>query len=166
MLKVKKSKPILICAISLALCAMGSLTAVAVNHIGNDQNQSATVIAANEVCAMDNVQEVEDEGDMMFGTYERKEAELNGECSTDADRVTVEEVEEMIHNGMDYSMIESKLAEIHPFADFTGGSGVTIIEYWLDETGNDKILLIREQENIIHVADSSNDSEDLYDVLM
>ena len=105
MLKVKKSKPILICAISLALCAMGSLTAVAVNHIGNDQNQSATVIAANEVCAMDNVQEVEDEGDMMFGTYERKEAELNGECSTDADRVTVEEVEEMIHNGMDYSMI-------------------------------------------------------------
>ena len=59
MLKVKKSKPILICAISLALCAMGSLTAVAVNHIGNDQNQSATVIAANEVCAMDNVQEVE-----------------------------------------------------------------------------------------------------------
>ena len=76
MLKVKKSKPILICAISLALCAMGSLTAVAVNHIGNDQNQSATVIAANEVCAMDNVQEVEDEGDMMFGTYERKEAEL------------------------------------------------------------------------------------------
>ena len=160
MLKVKKSKPILICAISLALCAMGSLTAVAVNHIGNDQNQSATVIAANEVCAMDNVQEVEDEGDMMFGTYERKEAELNGECSTDADRVTVEEVEEMIHNGMDYSMIESKLAEI------TGGSGVTIIEYWLDETGNDKILLIREQENIIHVVDSSNDSEDLYDVLM
>ena len=153
MLKVKKSKPILICAISLALCAMGSLTAVAVNHIGNDQNQSATVIAANEVCAMDNVQEVEDEGDMMFGTYERKEAELNGECSTDADRVTVEEVEEMIHNGMDYSMIESKLAEIHPFADFT-------------ETGNDKILLIREQENIIHVVDSSNDSEDLYDVLM
>ena len=67
---------------------------------------------------------------------------------------------------MDYSMIESKLAEIHPFADFTGGSGVTIIEYWLDETGNDKILLIREQENIIHVVDSSNDSEDLYDVLM
>lgn len=113
----EKSKPILICAISLALCAMGSLTAVAVNHIGNDQNQSATVIAANEVCAMDNVQEVEDEGDMMFETYERKEAELNGECSTDADRVTVEEVEEMIHNGMDYSMIESKLAEIHPFAD-------------------------------------------------
>ena len=51
MLKVKKSKPILICAISLALCAMGSLTAVAVNHIGNDQNQSATVIAANEECS-------------------------------------------------------------------------------------------------------------------
>ena len=80
--------------------------------------------------------------------------------------VSSDEVEEMIHNGMDYSMIESKLAEIHPFADFTGGSGVTIIEYWLDETGNDKILLIREQENIIHVVDSSNDSEDLYDVLM
>ena len=49
MLKVKKSKPILICAISLALCAMGSLTAVAVNHIGNDQNQSATVTRSASV---------------------------------------------------------------------------------------------------------------------
>ena len=58
MLKVKKSKPILICAISLALCAMGSLTAVAVNHIGNDQNQSATVIAANEVCARHDVWDI------------------------------------------------------------------------------------------------------------
>jgi hypothetical protein len=166
MLKVKKSKPILICAILMVLCAMGSLAAAAVNHIENNENQSATVIAANEVCAMDNVQEVKHKGDIMFGTYERKEAELNGECSANANRITVEEVEEMIHDGMDYGMIESKLAEIQPFADFIGGSGVTMIEYWLDETGNDKILLIREQENIIHVVDFSDDSEDLYDVLM
>lgn len=115
---------------------------------------------------MNDVQDVEYEGNMMFGSYERKIAELNGAISADAERVKLENVQSWIADGMKYQEIEEKLAEVQPYPDFIGGSGVTKIEYWLDESGNDKILLIREQGNVIHKQISNDSKDNLYDVLL
>jgi len=163
-MKIKKSKPIVIAFAISFLCFATSATAFAVYNL--DDNKTSVTVAANSVYSMDNIKDVELEGEIMFGVYERKIAELNGEISVDSPRINLGLVKSWINDGMNYVDIENKLEEEYSFPDFVGGSGVTKIEYWLDETGNDKILMIREQENIIHVLDSSNNDKDIYDVLM
>lgn len=164
-MKKKKIRPIFIVACIFSLCFITSMTAFAVYSLENE-NKSIIAIEANKVSAMDNIQDVKSKGELMFGSYERKIAELSGDISSDAKRINLEDVQAWIDDGMNYTEIENKLSEIQPYPDFIGGSGVTKIEYWLDETGNDKILLIREQGDIIHKQVSSSGSKNVYDVLL
>lgn len=148
-----------VCIATLSLCLAASMSTFAVNYIGSKDTKVTAAIESNDVASMDNLEDVEREGAVMFGAFERKEVELKGEISEDAPRVVLDDVLQMIDADMDYAAIESKLAEIQPEPDFIGGSGMTNIEYWLDDTENDKILLIPEQEEIIHItadADGTN----------
>ena len=80
--------------------------------------------------------------------------------------MTLAEAKELVNSSDSFKEIYDKLSASQPYPDFIGGSGVTKIEYWLDETGNDKILLIREQGDIIHKQVSSSGSKNVYDVLL
>lgn len=79
---------------------------------------------------------------------------------------TLDTVTDIINQETDFEVILDKLAQAKPTPDYVGGSGVSVIEYWLDVVGNDKIVIIVEQGEIYHVIDdalnlifSVNDSE-------
>lgn len=139
------------CIATLSLCLVASMSTVAINYINSKEIKTTETIESNDVASMNNIADVEHEGEIMFGTFERKELELKGEISEDEPRVALNDVLDMLNDGMDYTDIESELAKIQSEPDFIGGSGITNIEYWLDGTGNDKILLIPEQKEIFHI---------------
>ena len=102
----------------------------------------------------------------VFGEFERAWASILNKIPEDASRMTLAEAKELVNSSDSFKKIYDKLSASQPYPDFIGGSGVTKIEYWLDETGNDKILLIREQGDIIHKQVSSSGSKNVYDVLL
>lgn len=160
-----KSKKIIILA-SIIVAGLGvSFTTFAVSSANND-GKNAVTCGANKVSMMTNLEEVQAEGERMFGNYTRKIAELNGEISIDSPRLTLDKLNQIMTDYADYSEIETKLNELYPYPDYVGGSGVSITEYWLDESGSNKIRLIAEEESITHIIDYADDEGDVYDVLI
>lgn len=119
----------------------------------------------HKIMQMTSVEEVEHEGDRMVGVYERRIAELKGEISEDAPRITAEEVVQMIDDGMDFQAVFQRLHELYPYPDYNGGSGVSNTEYWLDDSGTDFILLTIESESIVHIVHASDGTANVYDIL-
>ncbi|MDE6019875.1 MAG: hypothetical protein K2H01_02600 [Ruminococcus sp.] len=86
----------------------------------------------------------------MIGELQRERAVILGELSPDAKRITLDEVIEIIESSSTYDEICKKLHEAQPYADYYGGSGVTLVEYWFDDKGSKKIFLILEQEEVFY----------------
>jgi hypothetical protein len=95
--------------------------------------------------------ELKAKGDRLFGEFPRKEKEILGEIEQDSARVAMEDVSDLLSSENDFQQVYHGMLAIAGYPDFIGGSGVTNIEFWLDETGMEKILLILEQEDIIYV---------------
>ncbi len=121
--------------------------------------------APHKIMQMNSVEEVEREGNRMVGEYLRRNAELNGEIDENAPRITTEEVVQMLDDGMDFRAVLLRLHELYPYPDYTGGSGVTNTEYWLDNSGTDFILLTYEYESIVHIVQHADRTADVYDIL-
>ena len=119
----------------------------------------------HKIMQMTSVEKVEREGDRMVGVYARRIAELNGEIGEDAPRITAEEVMQMIDDGMDFRAVFQRLHELYPYPDYSGGSGVSNTEYWLDSSGTDFILLTIESESIVHIVHTPDGSANVYDIL-
>lgn len=135
------------------------------------ESETTTAAATTEppephrIMQMTSAEEVEREGNRMVGEYARRIAELNGEIDADAPRITTEEVAQMIDEGMEFRAVLQRLHELYPYPDYIGGSGVTNIEYWLDISGTDFILLTIESESVVHIVHHSDGSADVYDIL-
>ncbi|GEM_PF-2682900 len=119
----------------------------------------------HKIMQMTSVEEVEREGSRMVGEYARRIAELNGKIDEDAPRITTEEVMQMIADGMDFRAVLQRLHELYPYPDYIGGSGVTNIEYWLDRSGTDFILLTIEQETVVHIVHGPDGTGNVFDIL-
>lgn len=79
-------------------------------------------------------------------------------------RMTLAEAKEIIAECDDFEEVMDSL-EARQTPDFVGGSGVTLIEYWLNRSGDEKISIILEQGQVYyeHVgADGSPIAELLY----
>jgi hypothetical protein len=100
--------------------------------------------------------ELKAKGDMLFGEFSREEKEILGEIEPDSARVTMEDVSALLSSENDFQQVYHGMLAIAGYPDFIGGSGVTDVEFWLDETGMEKILLILEQEEAYYV-DCSED---------
>lgn len=87
----------------------------------------------------------------VFGEFERARASILNKIPEDASRMTLEEAKEFVNSSDSFKEIYDKLSASQPYPDFIGGSGVTKIEYWFDDKGKEKILLILEQEDVIYV---------------
>lgn len=160
-----KSKKMVILASAIVVSIGVSLTTIVVSSASNGK-QNAVTRGANKVSMMTNLEDVHAEGERMFGVYSRKEAELKGEITSDSPRITLDQINEIINESPDYQTVASKLNGIYPYPDYIGGSGVSITEYWINSSGDDKIELIAEQEEVIHITDSFDESKDVYDVLL
>lgn len=88
---------------------------------------------------------------------ERDRKILNGELSEDTPRLTLEQAQEIIsENGSpenlyddDYSYrIIDAFNEICGAPDVVGGSGITRYEYWLDDSGDEKIIVLLEEPSV------------------
>ena len=87
----------------------------------------------------------------VFGKFERARASILNKIPEDASRMTLEEAKEFVNSSDSFKEIYDKLSASQPYPDFIGGSGVTKVEYWFDDKGKEKILLILEQEDVIYV---------------
>lgn len=87
----------------------------------------------------------------VFGEFERTRASILNKIPEDASRMTLEEAKEFVNSSDSFKEIYDKLSASQPYPDFIGGSGVTKVEYWFDDNGKEKILLILEQEDVIYV---------------
>ena len=86
-----------------------------------------------------------------FGEFERARASILNKIPEDSSRMTLEEAKEFVNSSDSFKEIYDKLSASQPYPDFIGGSGVTKVEYWFDDKGKEKILLILEQEDVIYV---------------
>lgn len=86
-----------------------------------------------------------------FGEFERARASILNKIPEDASRLTLAEAKELVNSSDSFKEIYDKLSASQPYPDFIGGSGVTKVEYWFDDKGKEKILLILEQEDVIYV---------------
>lgn len=87
----------------------------------------------------------------VFGEFERARASILNKIPEDVSRMTLEEAKEFVNSSDSFKEIYDKLSASQPYPDFIGGSGVTKVEYWFDDKGKEKILLILEQEDVIYV---------------
>ena len=94
---------------------------------------------------------LKEKGSHLFGEFIREEKIILGELPPDTARLCFDDVQEILENNTDFQNIYESLLSIAKYPDFVGGSGVTLVEFWLDDYGTEKILLILEQEDVISV---------------
>ena len=106
-----------------------------------------TVTISEQQAALDKLAEKEN---VLFGEFQRERAIICGDLASDSGRLTLDEVNEIIRISNSYDEICEKLRVVQPYADYFGGSGVSLVEYWFDDKGAQKIVLILEQEDIFY----------------
>lgn len=87
---------------------------------------------------------------ILMGEFVRAEKEVLGEIGKDEARITHKALDSILSDSKNFREIYTALTSMVKYPDFIGGSGVTIIEYWFDEKGEEKIELILEQECIYY----------------
>jgi len=97
----------------------------------------------------------ETKGEENIGVYERKLVEMkNGKL--ESRRITWDEVKEVLAQKSDFKDQIAEMERIHGTPDFVGGSGVTRMEFWLDEDGKDTITVLLEQGDILRGTEVIN----------
>lgn len=80
----------------------------------------------------------------------RQEKIENGEISNNHRRITLDEAKKIASEGKNLKDIREAMNDIHAAPDFIGGSGVSLVEYWLDSDGIERIIFIIEQNDIYY----------------
>lgn len=116
--------------------------------------QISVVIAPDDTLSSEQQEQLsalKEKGNHLFGEFIREEKIILGELPPDTARLCFDDVQEILGNNTDFQDIYKSLLSIAKYPDFVGGSGVTLVEFWLDDCGTEKILLILEQEDVISV---------------
>ncbi|CAH1197725.1 hypothetical protein PAECIP111893_00915 [Paenibacillus plantiphilus] len=92
---------------------------------------------------------LEKKGQSHFGIFARRTAQIFGEIPENQERVKLSEVRDVISNN-DFESSLRDIEKIHGAPDYVGGSGVTIVEFWLDDKGKERISAIIEQGEIYY----------------
>ena len=92
----------------------------------------------------------------LFGEFRRARAVILGTLAADAPRITMEQITSMIAESESFDEIMQKLAAAQPEPDYAGGSGLTLIEYWFDDSGTEKILVTYEKADLIYIRLDEN----------
>ena len=87
------------------------------------------------------LEELKNKSRKTIGSFPRQEMVVRGELASDAPRITYDEVINIIDSSefKKYEDILRRINNIHGASDYSGGSGTTRVEYWLDDKGNEKI---------------------------
>ncbi|WP_303788980.1 hypothetical protein [Ruminococcus flavefaciens] len=74
-------------------------------------------------------------------TLVRERAILNGKISANSPRVTLAQIKQIISESSSTDEIYKKIQNIQPYPDVEGGSGFTLIEYWVNGNSDNYVLL-------------------------
>lgn len=121
--------------------------------------QIPVVIAPDDTISTEQQEQLaalKEKGSHLFGEFIREEKIILGELPPDTARLCFDDVQEILENNTNFQDIYESLLSIAKYPDFVGGSGVTLVEFWLDDCGTEKILLILEQEDVISVKCNAN----------
>lgn len=88
-------------------------------------------------------------GEERAGSYTRKIQEILGTLPEGSRRITLSEIETLISK-YDYDTVVDEMYKIHSIPDFTGGSGITRIMFWLDDEGTEMICIIPHTKQIVY----------------
>ncbi|GBF74905.1 hypothetical protein PA598K_03275 [Paenibacillus sp. 598K] len=97
----------------------------------------------------------ETKGKENIGVYERKLAEMNS-GKLESKRITWDEVMKILAQKREFKDQIAEIERIHGTPDFVGGSGVTRMEFWLDDDGKDRITVLLEQGDILRGTEVIN----------
>ena len=101
-------------------------------------------------------------GESHVRIYLRKLQQIVGTLPADTKRINMSEVKQIVSSN-DFNEAVDKIQKTHGTPDYRGGSGVTVEGYWLDDSGDEKIIIIMEHNQIFYskMNDelSSNQSE-------
>lgn len=89
-----------------------------------------------------------------------------GTVGPEAPKLDLETARGIVSKNGEFSKIRQELEKIQPYPDCVYGSGVTWVEYWFDETGDEKLAFLLEQSQIYYFsldADGNRNIEALYD---
>lgn len=113
----------------------------------------AKALTAEQIDALNQLKR---KGDRLFGEFQREEKVIRGEFPADAPRLDMDTVERI--KASSFADICKEISKLQPYPDYIGGSGVQLTEYWFDETGKEKLLLISPQDEIWYVRCSEDGS--------
>lgn len=148
MMKKKLLSGIVASAFSMSLLtSIGTATASNQAFAVADYDASSITLTSEQQAALDKLDEKEK---ALFGEFQRERAIIRGDLAPDSDRLTLDEVNEIIRTSDSYDENCKKLREVQPYADYYGGSGVSFVEYWFDDKGVERIVMILEQEDIFY----------------
>lgn len=111
------------------------------------------------------LQELEQKENWLIGEFRRERAVIRGELAPDAPRLTHDEVNAFIEASDSFEALMQKLKDAQAYPDYFGGSGVTLIEYWLDDCGTEKVIVILEQQELVHIRLNPDGSQNAWDFL-
>ena len=97
------------------------------------------------------LKQLEQKENRLIGEFRRERAVIRGDLPEDAPRFTPDEVSGIIVASGSFDAALQNLAAAQAYPDYFGGSGLTLIEYWFDDAGSEKILAIAEQEEIVYI---------------
>ncbi|MBQ5988496.1 MAG: leucine-rich repeat protein, partial [Oscillospiraceae bacterium] len=92
-------------------------------------------LSSEQVSALE---ELKNKSSKTIGHFPRQEMVVRGELASDAPRITYDEAINIIDASefKKYEDILRRINNIHGAPDYSGGSGTTRVEYWLDDKGN------------------------------
>ncbi|MBR6718513.1 MAG: dockerin type I repeat-containing protein [Oscillospiraceae bacterium] len=74
--------------------------------------------------------------------FSRAKAEIKGLLAADAPRLTLDAVNQMIAGSDSFEALFRKITDAQPFPDLINNEEFTAVEYWFDDKGTEKIMLI------------------------
>jgi len=111
------------------------------------------------------IEKLREQGRSLVGNFIWQEKIIMGEVQNDSPRLDITIAKKIISGNREFSNILEEFEKAQKYPDFVGGSGVSIIEYWLDGNGGEKILIIVEQEQIYFVSSNDDKSSQNYEVM-
>ena len=91
---------------------------------------------------------------------------VSGTVDPAVPKLDLETAKEIISDNEDFSVILEEILKIQPCPDCVYGSGLSWIEFWFDETGDEKLAFLLEQSQIYYFSldtDGNRNTEALYD---
>lgn len=146
----------LFCATSYLNCAATTVAAAskddnAAEEFQLDEESTTVPNDNNDDANSTPLEELNRKGEILFGEFQREKAVLLGEYDANSPRLTLDKAEQYISESGSYDEFYKKLSTVQAYPGFIGGSGIINIEYWFDDNGSEKLLLLKQRKDVIYV---------------